>query len=99
MAGLQYTWKKSPKSSNGLLKTLDRVMCNMGFLDRFPNSNAIFLPFVSLDHAPSILNIPSIPGPKPKPFKFANFLASKAEFIPAIKSAWEKQIPGYAMFS
>ncbi|GJT88377.1 RNA-directed DNA polymerase, eukaryota, reverse transcriptase zinc-binding domain protein [Tanacetum coccineum] len=80
MCGLQYTWNKSPKSTNGLLKKLDRVMCNMGFLDKFLNSNAVFLSFVCSDHAPSVLNIPSIYGPKPKPFKFANFLATKADF-------------------
>ncbi|GKA85407.1 RNA-directed DNA polymerase, eukaryota, reverse transcriptase zinc-binding domain protein, partial [Tanacetum coccineum] len=41
----QYTWNKSPKSTNSILKKLDRVMCNMGFLDKFLNSNAVFLPF------------------------------------------------------
>ncbi|GJT94359.1 hypothetical protein Tco_1089877 [Tanacetum coccineum] len=38
---------------------LDRVMCNVGFMDKFPNANAIFLPFVSSDHAPSMLCIPN----------------------------------------
>lgn len=99
MSGLKFTWNKSPNSPNGLLKKLDRVMCNMGFLNRFPNSNAIFLPFVSSDHSPSVLDIPNIPGPKPKPFKFANFLSSKAEFLPAVKDVWEKEVSGYAMFS
>ncbi|GKD18354.1 RNA-directed DNA polymerase, eukaryota, reverse transcriptase zinc-binding domain protein, partial [Tanacetum coccineum] len=99
MSGLQYTWNKIPKSTNSLLKKLDRVMCNMGFLDKFLNSNAVFLPFVCSDHAPSVLNIPFISGPKPKPFKFANFLATKADFLPSVKSVWDCKVPGYAMFS
>ncbi|GKC01863.1 retrovirus-related pol polyprotein from transposon TNT 1-94 [Tanacetum coccineum] len=45
------------------------------------------------------LNIPFISGAKPNPFKFANFLASKKEFLPTVKSIWDKKIPGYAMFS
>ncbi|PWA85990.1 RNA-directed DNA polymerase, eukaryota, Reverse transcriptase zinc-binding domain protein [Artemisia annua] len=94
MAGLQITWNKSAKSPKGLLKKLDRVMCNMAFLDKFPSSNAIFLPFVCFDHAPSFLCIPNAPGPKPKPFKFANFLASKAEFLPTVKGVWGQEIPG-----
>ncbi|GJR83130.1 RNA-directed DNA polymerase, eukaryota, reverse transcriptase zinc-binding domain protein [Tanacetum coccineum] len=99
MSGLQFTWNKSPKSTNGLLKKLDRVMCNMDFLDKFPNSNVVLLPFVCSDHAPSVLNIPCISGAKPKPFKFANFLAFKDEFLPYVKSVWDKDVPGYAMFS
>nr|GEW08462.1 hypothetical protein [Tanacetum cinerariifolium] len=60
MSGIQFTWNKTPKSVNGLLKKLDRVMCNMEFLDKFLNSNAIFLPFICSDHAPSVLNISCI---------------------------------------
>ncbi|GJW30771.1 hypothetical protein Tco_0047646 [Tanacetum coccineum] len=75
------------------------VMCNMGFLDKFPNANAVFLSFVCSDHSPSVLNIPNIAGPMPKPIKFANFLASKAEFLPIVKSVWEKDVLCFAMFS
>nr|GEU99310.1 hypothetical protein [Tanacetum cinerariifolium] len=99
MSELRFTWNKSPNSPNGLLKKLDRVMCNMGFLDKFPNANAVFLPFECSDHSLSVLNIPSIAGPKPKPFKFANFLAFKAEFSPIVKSVWEKGVLGFVMFS
>ncbi|GKB73101.1 RNA-directed DNA polymerase, eukaryota, reverse transcriptase zinc-binding domain protein, partial [Tanacetum coccineum] len=99
MSGLQFTWNKSPLSPNVLLKKLDRVMCNMGFFDKFPNANAIFLPFVCSDHAPSVLSIPNVVGPKPKPFKFANFLSQKAEFLPLVKSVWNVEVPSHAMFS
>nr|GEV05021.1 hypothetical protein CTI12_AA325620 [Tanacetum cinerariifolium] len=34
-----------------------------------------------LDRVMAVLNIPSIPGAKPKPFKFANFIVLKAEFL------------------
>nr|GEW73519.1 hypothetical protein [Tanacetum cinerariifolium] len=90
---------KSPLSFNGLLKKLDTVICNMGFLDKFPNANAIFLPFVCFDHAPSVLSIPNIVGPKLKPFKFANFLSLKAKFLPLVKSVWDVEVLGHAMFS
>nr|GEU90234.1 reverse transcriptase domain-containing protein [Tanacetum cinerariifolium] len=89
-----YTWRlqvkvypknKSPGNPKGLLKKLDRVMSNVSFVDKFPNANAQFLPFVVFDHTPTVLNIPSIPGPNPKLFKFANILASKAEFLPVVK--------------
>ncbi|GKD46608.1 RNA-directed DNA polymerase, eukaryota, reverse transcriptase zinc-binding domain protein, partial [Tanacetum coccineum] len=79
---LKFTWNKSPGNPSGLLKKLDRVMRNVKFLEKFSNAHALFLPFVVSDHTSSVINIPSIPGEKPKPFKFANFLALKPEFLP-----------------
>ncbi|GJR13403.1 putative RNA-directed DNA polymerase [Tanacetum coccineum] len=67
--------------------------------DLFPNANAQFLPFVVSDHTPAVLNIPSIPGANPKPFKFENFLASKVEFLPVVKSVWDRDVYGCSMFS
>ncbi|GJX98699.1 hypothetical protein Tco_0355718, partial [Tanacetum coccineum] len=74
MSWLQFTWNKSPKSANRLLKKLDRVKFD-------------------------IMNILSISGSKPKPVKFVNFLDSKAEFLPTVKSIWDKDVPDYSMFS
>nr|GEU78204.1 hypothetical protein [Tanacetum cinerariifolium] len=99
ISGLQFTWNKCPNSPNGLLKKLDRVMCNMGFLDKFPNANAVFLPFVCSDHSPSVLNIPNVSGPKPQPFRFTNFLSVKSKFLPIAKSVWERNVLDFAMLS
>nr|GEY26818.1 hypothetical protein [Tanacetum cinerariifolium] len=96
MSGLKFTWNKSPGNPSGLLKKLDRVLSNMGFIERFLNANAQFL--IS-DHTLCILNIPSFIGRKPKQFKFPNFLANKSEFLPIVKSIWDLNIPGYSMFS
>ncbi|GKG23698.1 hypothetical protein Tco_0391734, partial [Tanacetum coccineum] len=72
---------------------------NMDFLEKFPNANAQFLPFVVSDHAPGVLNILGVLGAKPKPFKFANFLASKDEFLPSVRSVWTRKVPRVSMFS
>nr|GFC88879.1 hypothetical protein [Tanacetum cinerariifolium] len=34
--GLHYTWNQKPKGSNGVLKKLDCIMGNIGFIDNFP---------------------------------------------------------------
>nr|GEZ62090.1 hypothetical protein [Tanacetum cinerariifolium] len=60
MSGLRYTWNKSPGCTNGLLKKLDRVMCNGHFMEKIVNSNAQFLPFVASDHTPAVIEIPVI---------------------------------------
>nr|GEY11614.1 RNA-directed DNA polymerase, eukaryota, reverse transcriptase zinc-binding domain protein [Tanacetum cinerariifolium] len=70
-----------PETTDGLLKKLDRVLSNFGFVEKFSNANAQFLPFVVSDHSPSVLVIPSRVSAKPKPFKFANYLDNKAEFL------------------
>ncbi|GJW75105.1 hypothetical protein Tco_0134475 [Tanacetum coccineum] len=85
MSGLKFTWNKSLGRTDVLLKKLDRVMCSGAFLEKFVNSYALFLPFVASDHAPAVIEIPVILGAKPRPFKFANFLADKGEFLPIVK--------------
>ncbi|GKA95672.1 RNA-directed DNA polymerase, eukaryota, reverse transcriptase zinc-binding domain protein [Tanacetum coccineum] len=77
---------------------LDRVMCNDAFVEKFVNSNALFLPFVASDHTPTVVEIPVISRAKPRPFKFANFLANKEEFFPIVKNVWDSHIPGHAIF-
>ncbi|PWA58015.1 Gamma interferon inducible lysosomal thiol reductase GILT [Artemisia annua] len=99
MSGLKFTWNKSPGKTDGLLKKLDRVMCNFFFVDIFFNANALFLPFVASNHTPAVVEIPVIASAMPRPFKFVNFLADKAEFLPIVKDVWDRHIPGHAMFS
>lgn len=40
--GIPYTWNQRPNSETGILKKLDRIMGNEGFLDKFNNANAEF---------------------------------------------------------
>nr|GEX35131.1 hypothetical protein [Tanacetum cinerariifolium] len=99
MSGLKFTWNKSLGRADGLLKKLDRVMCNGQFVERFINANAQFLPFMASDHTPAVIEIPVMQRAKPKPFKFANFLVDKKEFLPIVKEVWESHVSGHAMFS
>ncbi|GJZ39108.1 hypothetical protein Tco_0585671 [Tanacetum coccineum] len=82
MSGLNFTWNKSRGRTDGLLKKFDRVLSNIGFVEKFPNANAQFIPFVVSDHSSCVLNIPGNFRSKLKPFKFANYLAKKPEFLP-----------------
>lgn len=74
-------------------------MSNVHFIDKFPNANAQFVPFVASDHSPAVIAIPDILRAKPRPFKFANYLASHGDFLPIVKEVWSSFIPGYSMFS
>ncbi|GKC68140.1 RNA-directed DNA polymerase, eukaryota, reverse transcriptase zinc-binding domain protein, partial [Tanacetum coccineum] len=63
---------------------------DVAFMEKFVNSYALFLPFVASDHAPAVIEIPVISGAKTRPFKFANFLADKGEFLPIVKKPLRK---------
>lgn len=42
--------------------------------------------------------MPLVKSNKQKPFKFANFVTLKKEFIPLVKAAWKEDLAGYSMF-
>nr|GEY11591.1 hypothetical protein [Tanacetum cinerariifolium] len=96
--GLHFTWNQKPKGGGGVLKKLDRIMGNINFIDTFPGAYAIFHPYRISDHLPAVLKLPTLTSPKPKPFKFFNFLAFKTRFIEVMESHWNTQIDGHNMF-
>nr|GEU62933.1 RNA-directed DNA polymerase, eukaryota, reverse transcriptase zinc-binding domain protein [Tanacetum cinerariifolium] len=96
--GLHFTWNEKPHGEDGILKKIDRVMSNIKFLDEFPGSYAIFQPYRISDHSPSVLKIPTVSKPKPKPFKFFNFLIHKEGFHNVVSNSWNLNVNGCAMF-
>nr|GEX58808.1 hypothetical protein [Tanacetum cinerariifolium] len=89
--GLHYTWNQKPKGSNRMLKKLDRIMGDLGFVDNFPGAYALFQPYRISDHAPAVLKMPSLSVTKPKSFKFYNFIAYKEKFLEILLSQWNNQ--------
>ncbi|KAJ0935111.1 putative RNA-directed DNA polymerase [Helianthus annuus] len=97
--GMHFTWNQKPKQGIGVVKKIDRIMGNMHFLDLYPNAYALFHPFRISDHTPCILFLSSLKQSRPKPFKFANFLATKEGFIQCVSNAWSQEVQGVTMFS
>ncbi|GJS57687.1 RNA-directed DNA polymerase, eukaryota, reverse transcriptase zinc-binding domain protein [Tanacetum coccineum] len=85
-------------AQTGILKKLDRIMGSEDFISRFCNVYALFLPYVISDHCPTVLIIPKSVFPKKKPFKFANFIAEKYEFLHIVTRLWGKVDEGCNMF-
>ncbi|GJY67502.1 hypothetical protein Tco_0469740, partial [Tanacetum coccineum] len=96
--GIHFTWNQKPKGSGGVLKKLDRIMGNIGFVDMFPSAYAMFHPYRISDHSPSVLKIPSLSNAKPMPFKFFNFLAHKEGFLEVVSNQWKNHIEGHSMY-
>nr|XP_043630003.1 uncharacterized protein LOC122601302 [Erigeron canadensis] len=96
--GVHFTWNQKPKNGNGIFMKIDRVMGNVGFIDAFPTASALFQPNRVSDHSPCVLKLPSVSHSRPKPFKFANFLAKKPDFIPLMRQHWIDVYNGHHMF-
>ncbi|GJX07043.1 RNA-directed DNA polymerase, eukaryota, reverse transcriptase zinc-binding domain protein [Tanacetum coccineum] len=97
--GMFYTWIEKRKNPEfGILKKLDRVMGNAIFVNDFDRSFANFLPYMTSDHCPAILVFPDVHNPKPKSFRFLNFLAEKDTFLPIVKENWNVDVKGFSMF-
>ncbi|GJZ70758.1 sodium/hydrogen exchanger 6 [Tanacetum coccineum] len=96
--GIYFTSNQKPKGSNGILKKIDRIIGNLQFNDDFPGSFAIFQPYRISDHSLCVLRIPTVSKPKPKPFKFANFLVYKEGFCEVVESGQNVNIEGFVMY-
>ncbi|PWA99778.1 RNA-directed DNA polymerase, eukaryota, Reverse transcriptase zinc-binding domain protein [Artemisia annua] len=40
-SGLQFRWNQKPRGVDGMLKKIDRIMANLGFMDTFLGAYAI----------------------------------------------------------
>ncbi|XP_071739438.1 uncharacterized protein [Rutidosis leptorrhynchoides] len=96
--GMQFTWNQKPNATTGILKKIDRVLVNDGFLSIYPNAYAIFQPYRKSDHSPSILKIPSLLPVKPKMFRFSNYVADQEGFKQCVVDGWGVIVEGHAMF-
>ncbi|KAJ0479479.1 putative RNA-directed DNA polymerase [Helianthus annuus] len=97
-SGCHFTWTQKPKNGVGVLKKIDRVMGNNSFVSEFPNSVALFHPYRLSDHCPCLLDIPTPGKPKPRSFKFANFLVFKPGFQERVKRIWDTHVDGVPQF-
>ncbi|PWA35807.1 RNA-directed DNA polymerase, eukaryota, Reverse transcriptase zinc-binding domain protein [Artemisia annua] len=96
--GLHFTWNQKPNGGNAILKKLDRIMGNIGFIDTFPGAYAVFQPYRISDHSPAVLKIPTLAATKPKPFRFFNFLTHKGKFLELLANHWQTNVSGHNMF-
>ena len=73
-------------------------MSNTEFINKYPQSNAKFLPYIISDYSPVILCIPTNVKKKRKAFRFANFVADKKNFKNIVKEIWDNKVDGFHMF-
>ncbi|PWA68536.1 RNA-directed DNA polymerase, eukaryota, Reverse transcriptase zinc-binding domain protein [Artemisia annua] len=96
--GLQFTWNKKPRGTDGKLKKIDRIMANLACTDGFVGAHAIFQPYRISDHSPAILTIPTSYKFTPRPFKFYNILIQNSQFKRTVKESWDMDVSGFHMY-
>lgn len=96
--GCQFTWSNKRSGDQFITSKIDRVLVNENWLNCYPNSSAMFLPAGISDHSPALVTIdPKGPNLR-KPFKFFDFWADHADFIPIVNEVWRKYVKGSPMF-
>nr|GEV73046.1 hypothetical protein [Tanacetum cinerariifolium] len=96
--GFHYTWTKSLKNPKcKTLKKLDRIMVNEAFMDKFQQAHGVILPCMISDHSFIIVRIPNGVQKRKGSFRFSNFITDKEEFLPTVRSVWNKEFEGHTM--
>lgn len=97
--GNHHTW--SNKHTNEIVYSkMDRVICNMEWYLKYPNSEIQIMPLHISDHAPlKVVIDPNIPSKKRTQarFKFLNFLVDEADFTDVVRDNWNTKIIGRPM--
>ncbi|GKC73793.1 RNA-directed DNA polymerase, eukaryota, reverse transcriptase zinc-binding domain protein [Tanacetum coccineum] len=81
-----------------VLKKLDRILVNDGFMKQYEKAHGVFLPYGISDHSPSVLIIQDGYSQKNKAFRFSNFVAGKDKFVESVKNGWKDEVQGCHMF-
>ncbi|GJV66899.1 RNA-directed DNA polymerase, eukaryota, reverse transcriptase zinc-binding domain protein [Tanacetum coccineum] len=98
-SGFFFTWTKSLKNPDcRTYKKLDRIMVNEDLIIKYPDTHGCFLPFLMVNHSPSILIMKNDVTKKKRAFRFPNFVTKRNNFHKTVEEVWKQQMSGYSMY-
>jgi hypothetical protein len=83
--GRLFTWSNERRRPT--LEHIDRVFATVPWLEQFPNHHLRSLSTDCSDHAPLLLQLNSMPWPKPR-FRFEAFWTRQEGFAEVVQQAW-----------
>ncbi|GKB96212.1 RNA-directed DNA polymerase, eukaryota, reverse transcriptase zinc-binding domain protein [Tanacetum coccineum] len=61
-------------------------------------SYGLFLPYMISDHSPIVVKMPNRVQKRKGSFRFSNFITDKKDFLPTVRSVWNKEFEGHTMY-
>lgn len=91
--GYWFTWSNRRGGLGEICSKLDRVIINAGWMDCFPESEAVFISPRVCDHCPMLVTVyPEVH--KRRPFKFFNFWIKDSRFKDELRKSWSMPVGG-----
>ncbi|XP_074297276.1 uncharacterized protein LOC141627980 [Silene latifolia] len=95
--GSLFTWNNKQKPEERIYSRIDRFLINKDWRDHMPDLYAHFLPEGLMDHTPCIVSS-SKNSQRKCCFKYFNMWGDAKEFLPTVRSNWDKDLMGTSMF-
>ncbi|XP_021823964.1 uncharacterized protein LOC110765197 [Prunus avium] len=98
MIDLGYSGPKFTWTNNRVFERLDRAVCNLNWMQMFPDANVLHIPRTKSDHCPIKICLQSrqISSPIARPFRFEAMWMQHGNFKDFVTQKWG-QIPGSAL--
>ncbi|KAL9247504.1 hypothetical protein vseg_020930 [Gypsophila vaccaria] len=93
-----FTWNNKKQPDTRIYSRLDRFLINKEWSDIMPEAVAHFHPEGLFDHTPCIVKF-SIGVQRKQSFKYFNMWGKSDEFGQMIRMNWNKELPGYPMYT
>lgn len=98
MSRSSWSWSNSSFTSRKIVGRLDRILVNQEWVNLYPNDFAEYLPALSNDHCPQLLNLQKTAPLGPWPFRLLNSLSSKEGFLDTVHQGWNIPVVGNPFF-
>ncbi|KAJ9536330.1 hypothetical protein OSB04_un000493 [Centaurea solstitialis] len=95
-SGIQYTWCQKPLGGDGVLRKLDRILCNVEFTTMFRDASVRFLPRGVSDHSPGLISFGADIRKVVSGFRFDNFVVDHPNYKNVVGQMW--QVPAFGSF-
>lgn len=96
--GVDYTWSNKRKEGGNVQEKIDRVLTNIEWIEKFPNSVVQQMPMVGSDHCLLVLQQKVKEKKARRCFKFESFWSEENECVDVVKENWKTDRKGSYSF-
>lgn len=96
--GTGYTWSNKRMKGGNVQEKIDRVLTNLEWIEKFPNSAVQQMPMVGSDHCPLVMQQAVKEKKAMRSFKFELFWSEEKECADVVKENWKSDRKGSFSF-